>query len=327
MLQLINQARAYAGVRPVRLGTNRAAQLHAEAMRDGCFYAHWGLNGLTSVMRYTLAGGHQASTENVSGLDTCIGRDRARPIHEGINVAMRGYMASPSHRGNILDPAHKLVNIGIAGDAYSALSTVQQFEGDYITYAALPAIENGLVALSGRVYNGARLKAVLDLGVQFFYDPPPKPLTLGQLARTFCGNSSLLLAELRPPPPEGREYEHADFQALQNLCPSPYDIPADVPLPQSAAESIALWRAAQDAVRSETVTAQFITSSKWDVGDDRFDLEADVSDVLQDHGPGVYTVQVWARLDGEMEIISRYAIFHEVDVPEGYGAEKDSSAA
>jgi hypothetical protein len=28
---------------------------------------------------------------------------------------------------------------------------------------------------------------------------------------------------------------------------------------------------------------------------------------------------VWAKLDGEMEVISRYAIFHEVEVPEGYG--------
>jgi hypothetical protein len=28
---------------------------------------------------------------------------------------------------------------------------------------------------------------------------------------------------------------------------------------------------------------------------------------------------VWAKLDGEMEVISRYSIFHEVAVPKGYG--------
>ena len=71
-------------------------------------------------------------------------------------------------------------------------------------------------------------------------------------------------------------------------------------------------------LRSETVTALFVTSTMWDVADDRFDLAADVSDVLREHGPGVYTAQVWARVKGEMEAISRYAIFHEVEVPEGY---------
>ena len=34
-----------------------------------------------------------------------------------------------------------------------------------------------------------------------------------------------------------------------------------------------LWRKAQAAVRSETVSARFVTSSKWDAGDDRFDGE------------------------------------------------------
>ena len=62
-----------------------------------------------------------------------------------------------------------------------------------------------------------------------------------------------------------------------------------------------------------------MASTRWDVGDDRFDLAADVSDVLREHGPGVYTVHVWARLDGEMEVISEYSVFHEVEVPEGYG--------
>ena len=38
--------------------------------------------------------------------------------------------------------------------------------------------------------------------------------------------------------------------------------------------------------------------------------------MLLEHGPGVYTVQVWARLAGEMEVISGYSLFHEVEVPE-----------
>ena len=67
------------------------------------------------------------------------------------------------------------------------------------------------------------------------------------------------------------------------------------------------------------MTGRFVTSTRWDVGDDRFDLVADVGEVLREHGPGVYTVEVWARFDGEMVVISRYSVFHEVEVPEGYG--------
>ena len=87
-------------------------------------------------------------------------------------------------------------------------------------------------------------------------------------------------------------------------------------LAQVAEESRALWRTAREAVRTETVTGRFVTSTKWDVADDRFDLAADVSDVLREDGPGVYTVQVWARLEGEMEVISRYSVFHEVELPD-----------
>ena len=32
------------------------------------------------------------------------------------------------------------------------------------------------------------------------------------------------------------------------------------------------------------VTGRFVMSTKWDVGDDRFDLVADVGEVLQEHG-------------------------------------------
>ena len=48
-------------------------------------------------------------------------------------------------------------------------------------------------------------------------------------------------------------------------------------------------------------------------------LVVDISEVLMVHGVSVYTVQVWATLDGEPGIISAVSVFHEVEVPEGYG--------
>ena len=40
--------------------------------------------------------------------------------------------------------------------------------------------------------------------------------------------------------------------------------------PGSVAESNALWRGAQAAVRSETVNGRFVTSAKWNAADDPF---------------------------------------------------------
>ena len=54
-----------------------------------------------------------------------------------------------------------------------------------------------------------------------------------------------------------------------------------------------------------------------------FSLVADVSDLLQQHGDGVYTVLLVASLEGngedEKQTISEYSIFHGVRTPGGYG--------
>ena len=314
MLRLINEARAEAGVPPVRLGTNPTAQQHAEAMSAGCFRSHWGLDGLDSVMRYTLAGGQQATEENVSGNSLCVNRPY-RPIATGIEVVMDNWMASAGHRGGILNPWHRIVNIGIAGTPTSALSAVQLYEGDFMTYAAGPEIEGGVLSMVGRVRNGAALQPTF--GVQVYYDPPPRPLGAGQHARTFCGQTSRIVGEIRPPPPEGEYYIRNQFEVEQEFCRSPYEIPADVPAPATVRESRRLYEEARDDIRTELVAGVFITAALYEVADDKFVLEADVSDILDHHGPGVYTVQVWATLEGEPAIISAVSVFHEVDVPEG----------
>ena len=67
MLELINIAREDAGVPPVALGDNDAAQLHAESALANCFGSHWGIDGLKPYMRYSLAGGYQSNGENGLG--------------------------------------------------------------------------------------------------------------------------------------------------------------------------------------------------------------------------------------------------------------------
>ena len=74
MLELINAERRRAGVTPVVLGTNDAAQLHAESSLAHCTSSYWGADGLKPYMRYSLAGGYQSNGENGQGSDYCITR-------------------------------------------------------------------------------------------------------------------------------------------------------------------------------------------------------------------------------------------------------------
>ena len=154
MLKLINNERVSAGLNPVVLGDNSAAQLHAEASLENCFSSHWGIDGLKPYMRYSLAGGFQSNGENGSGSDYCIqasdGYRANGSAEQEIRQAMEGWMDSPGHRDNILDPWHRKVNIGLAWDRYN-FQVVQHFEGDYVEYDQLPNIENGVLRISGTV--------------------------------------------------------------------------------------------------------------------------------------------------------------------------------
>ena len=322
MLSLINAERKKAGVGAVALGTNIAAQLHAESGLDNCFSSHWGVDGLKPYMRYSLAGGSQSNGENGSGLDYCIkaadGYAANSPIKREIDETMAGWMRSPGHRRNLLDPQHKKVNIGIAWDNYNT-QMYQHFEGDYVEYNRLPSIENGVLSFSGKTRNGARFNA--DTGQQIYYDAPPHPLTRGQVARTYCYDSGQLVAGLRKPLTGGWRYDTHEFSRTYSPCPSPYDVPTDAPAARSHNEAHRLWQEAYNASQSrqpQSITVPWITAEKWDSVGASFAVRANISDILQKNGSGVYTVMLWGEVDGEDTVISQYSIFHDTTPPTDY---------
>ena len=316
MLGLINAERAAAGARPVALGGNAAAQLHAEEALAGCFSSHWGRDGLKPTMRYSLAGGYQSNGENVSGLDYCItAADGYRAIaspEEEARGAMEGLMGSAGHRRNILDPHHRAVSLGLAWDEWNFIA-VQQFEGGYVTYGRAPAIDDdGVLAFSGATRNGAAFTEEDDLGVQVYHDPPPRPLTRGQLARTYCYDSGRIVAALRAPPGPLAYYPSDELLSAHAPCPNPYDVPADAPAPQSHDEAHAAWQAAYDASQAReerSVAARWITAEEWVADGQSFAVTADLSEVLAEHGAGVYSLAVWGAIEGERAVISEYSIF------------------
>ena len=339
MLGLINGERAKAGVPPVVLGDNVAAQLHAEASLAGCFSSHWGLDGLKPYMRYSLAGGYQSGGENVSGSNYCIiDGDNYAPIsssEEKLREAMDGFMNSPGHRRQILGRWHKKVNIGLAWDKYN-FQVAQYFEGDYVEYSTAPTLEygkltlagetkNGLVTYSGLTWDALQFKEQQDLSVSIYYDPPPHPLSRGQLARTYCYTSGVLVARLSPRLTGSQEYTEDRFEATQSQCPDPYQVPADAPAPRSRDEARRLYEEARDQdLPDRYVTGPWITASWWQARGNRFGVTANLWEVTRRHGPGVYTVVLAHRNvqgEGKEEVVtlSEYAIFYEVEPPGGYG--------
>ncbi len=320
MLELINAERSAAGLDPVALGDNPAAQAHADSMLAGCFSSHWGLDGLKPYMRYSLAGGYQSSAENVSGLSYCIkpwenyvGTSLERDIRE----AAEGFMQSPGHRDNVLDPHHAAVNLGLAWDDYNMM-VVQHFEYGYAVFDEPPAIRDGFLSFSGTAVNGAGFGSADDLMVQIYYDQPPRSLAPGQVARTYCYDHGLTAAALVAPPPPGSYYTTSSYQETSTPCPDPYDVPANAPAPASPGQAHDIWYQSYLASLSTitTRTVPFHTASEWRVLGDSFAVGADIGRILERHGPGVYTVTVWGTADGEAVPIAERSIFHGTDPPQ-----------
>ncbi|MBI4289687.1 MAG: hypothetical protein HY671_14820 [Chloroflexi bacterium] len=178
MLDLINKDRRANGLGPVVLGTNSAAQKHAEDRLTKDYSSHWGTDGMKPYIRYTLAGGFNYDAENgfvtrtvwYGVKDPSYKRDPKEMLDE----AEKSLMGSPGHRRNILDRWHKRVNLGIAFSNES-LHLAQDFEGDYVTFTTLPNLSGNMLSMAGKLSQGSLYNVAL------YYDPLPQPLTPKQL--------------------------------------------------------------------------------------------------------------------------------------------------
>ena len=326
MLELINDKREQAGAGRVSMGTNGAAQAHANAALEGCFTGHWGLDGTTPGMRYALAGGQQVNAENVSGIHYCIqpqdGFDDLSNLEWQVRAAMRGFMSSPGHRATILRELFRKVNIGISWDAYNFV-VVQQFEGEYVRFEETPSVEAGSLPLRGTTVNGANLGARGDAFTVDIYHHPLGPLTRGQLARAYCLDTGTLVATLLPPPP-GSHYNNlgGQFKPVRR-CASPYAASPETEGPVSYREAQALFETVRHSAHQVGVSpVDYVVAAYWNVGNDSFQVAANIDRVLHDKGPGVYLVVLWGVVDGTPKAMASYPVFHQVDIPEGYGSER-----
>lgn len=315
MLDLINAERARAGLGTVVFGSNSAAQSHADTMLQNCFASHWGTDGLKPYMRYSQAGGYNANAENISGLSYCIKtQDGYRSIspENSIIKSMSGLMNSPGHRDAILDPHNHAVNIGLAWDSYNII-VVQHFEYGYVHFTHPPEMTDGILSMSGKAVNGVGFVSDRDFRVHIYHDQVPHELTRGQLSRTYCYDTGLLVTALRPPLKPGWSYQTDTFtHTSHKQCKDPYAIPPDAPAPASPDDAHRIHREAASTTISSTVaTLPWTDTNIMSVSGAHFEVKADISEIIQEYGPGVYTISVWGAVDNEAVNIAQVALFHD----------------
>ena len=274
-------------------------------------------------MRYALAGGQQVNGENVTGLNYCIQTwdNFARIVNpvQPLRTALTGLMGSPGHRATILNPQYRKVNLGIAWNDYNMV-LVQQFEGDYVRFEQLPVLEGTNLTFAGQTTNGARV----DLGrnglkVDIYYYPLG-PLTQGQIAKAYCLDIGLILGSLIPPAPPGSSYNNLDpVSKVYQRCNSPYDAPSTAVAPSSYFDAHEMHRQNQRlAISPHIGTVRFVVADRWKVEGTSFSVSADIGDILNLKGAGVYQLFFWGTVDGKAQVIADYHVFYQVEPPTTY---------
>ena len=335
MLSLTNQHRAAAGVPPVKMGQNPAAQIHAEESLKGCYTAHWDRWGLKPNHRYTMTGGTGADAENGSGSSYCIkSSDNYRPngpMETEVAETVQGWMDSPGHRRSLLDPTHTVMNAGITYDRFNT-NMVQHFSSDYIHYEVRPNISpDGILRMEGRIS-----RATLEIGdsanVQIHQDPPLKPLTQGQLSNTYAlCNPKQVGHIVEPLPPNwfhtGPEVE---IETQEHPCVDPYKTNPKHPAPATPEEAHQAWADAKQASATAppiTVENRRIIAERFDISSGEFNFRANLSPILSENGPGIYTITLWGHPlhMGEATHLSKQSIFWQTEPPEDSPYRRDST--
>ena len=318
MLELINDARRSAGLVEVVLDDNPAAQLHTEDMRANCFGSHWGSDGKKPYMRYTLNGGTHYTAENVSGSGYCPPNPLSYPdqaLSERVAETQLRFMGSPANRELTLRPSLRKVGLGFSYQRPN-LWVAQLFTSDHIQFDWLPMIERGILTFGFRLTNGAMYGEASPRSF-VHYDPSPHSLVRGQLVRTHCVATGQLIAGIRPPAGEGLYWVEDSFETKLSDCPDPYGVAPDAPVPTGFFDPLptiqptVVWLGELPPSPPPTPLAAWITSEVWPLDGGGYGVRSDVSNLLERHGSGVYTLVIYATIDGESAPVGRYSIFVE----------------
>ncbi|PIR52982.1 hypothetical protein COU76_03710 [Candidatus Peregrinibacteria bacterium CG10_big_fil_rev_8_21_14_0_10_49_10] len=117
ILDAVNHERALQGLPALTMNNDlqTSAQLHAEDMLARAYFAHTTPEGLSHVDRIKHTGYAIVDMEycNCAGFKAALGENLAKG-QRSVNWVMNEWMASPTHRDNILSPHFTELGVGIA---------------------------------------------------------------------------------------------------------------------------------------------------------------------------------------------------------------------
>jgi uncharacterized protein YkwD len=234
VLNLINKDRADHGIDPVRLGTNAAAQSHANDMLAFGYLGHWWVDGRKPYMVYSDTGGTSYVAENVavyghkiagfidndcdSLLSLC---ERLVPDerleHLQWSMVYDDAESDWGHRETMLDPNHTEVSIGIAFDS-EFIALAQHFSGDKARVLSGPSINSRTLSLTAEIDPDVAVLEVMPVWRESL-PVERRPEDIAQL-NSYCPGGDFSeecgdpLWVVYPPPPFGREYIDPPDNAL-----------------------------------------------------------------------------------------------------------------
>ena len=332
MLDLINQRRAAYGAPLVQLADNPAADLHAQDMlQNQCFVSHWGTDGLKPYMRYSLTRGYYQNSENVGATGTCynlaqrfVNRWMVDPEQAAADM-MEGFISSPGHHRNILDDDHTHVNIAFTIGPY-AYHFVQHFEDRHHVFTQVPTIKDNHLRFSGHFDLPPDDERPLHLAAIITHHPPPHSLTPRQLAHSdsySIGDTPVAFFNMVSTSDPNAQAPDRQATLQHYMYPDPYDADPEPPIqPDFGAYA---YRAIRDPAEQQSEETQptdiqvphrTVASDQFTIRDFRVSL--DLADILEAHGPGVYTMVLHGGPLGSHKYLSIYSIFHEIDPPDRY---------
>jgi len=180
LLELVNAERAKQGLNRLQFSApaSELARQQADDMAQHGYVGHYDLAGRKCELRYNRLGETDHVAENLAQRQ--VGA-RVRLTPELVRSIFADWLASDSHRENILAPGHTHMGYGFAVESSGELSTiyaVQEFINDWGDYDRFPATAKAgaVLKLRGHIDRGARL-AFVALGSE----PPPGTRTAAQV--------------------------------------------------------------------------------------------------------------------------------------------------
>jgi uncharacterized protein YkwD len=242
LLEVINVERGLAGVPAVALDELACTVEHGHAldMARGHFLSHWGSDGLKPYQRYSLAGGHDYSAENVSGTDQIRSWKPDRVTAQLVSMNIRMHEEKPpgdGHRRTILNAEATHVGLGIALNSDN-LRLAQLFLARYAEIEPLRrSVKTGVkFSVKGKLINRSHIFQQADV----FFEPLPAP----ERSLENAGHRYSLPDEyktLRPKLSEPMRYVDGSTGTIELGSHGKFEIPVSLPKNRPGIYTIVIW--------------------------------------------------------------------------------------